>query len=387
MHTLMTTAFTKWWPVLLSALGLAVIVALNIAPYGGNVSVLFHLDEPIHERQPVPENFVVLTVPAYDGAHYYQIARNIPLLFSAEGRATLGSQPTFSYAYQRFLLPASAYILAVGQEGLLPYTFLFINLTAILLAAAIVWRATNKPLYALAIAFCPSAMVALHFSLAEPLTLLILAAVLTRFSAYGERLRWLDVVLLSLLPLSREVNILFIAFFTAYLLLRKNWRDAALMLFPVMSFLALHGLIYQIFGEIPFLTSADKRTFPFQAVFELLTGVYGYNRLTVTSIPLFLFFTLPALIWTGYLIIKNKNRSALALGSLAFLLLMGMMPDHIWGSITSIGRVITPVYPLVILLCARHDTLPARFIAGMAGIIGIGGGLALAFVHHPFILA
>lgn len=383
----MTTFFAKWWPVILTAFGLAVIVTINIVPYGGNVSSFFHLDEPIHERQPVPDNFVVLTVPAYDGAHYYQIARNLPLLFSQEGRATLGEQPTLSYAYQRFLLPVAAYVLAFGQVGLLPYTFLLINLVAILLATAIVWRATNKPLYALAIGFCPSAMVALHFSLAEPLTLLILAFTLTRFTAYGEKLRWLDVLLLSLLPLSREVNILFIGFFTAYLLWKRNWRDALLMAFPIASFLALHGLIYNIFGELPFLTSADKRTFPFQALFELLFGVQGYNHLTLTSIPLALFFTLPALVWVIVQLLRNNNRSVLAYGSLAFLLLMGMMPDYIWGSITSIGRVITPVYPLVILLAARRDTTPARFIASAAGAIGLAGGLALALNPHPFILA
>jgi len=383
----LTSVLTKRWPVLLPILGLAALLVLNLQPYGGNVTSFFHLDTLVDENKPVPDGFVILQVPAYDGAHYYQIARSMPMFANPDRWPELRAQPTLSYAYQRFLLPLLAYVLSLGQEPLLPYIFLLINLVSIVLASWVVLRATKKPLYAWAIAFCPSAMVALHFSLAEPLTLLILALFLTRFAARGEKLHWTDVVLLSLLVLSREVNILFVGFLTVYLLFKRNFRDVLWMAIPIAVFVAFHGLIYAVFENMPFLTSADKRTFPFQAVLELLAGKQGYNHLTLTSIPLFLFFVLPGILWSGWLGCTKKDWSFLAIGTFVFLLLMGTMPDYIWGSITSIGRVITPVYPLTLLLAAKHDTPIARFIAFAALFIGLAGGVALALNHHPFVLS
>lgn len=382
----MRAVFSKFGiPAAIAAM-LAALVWANVQPYSGNVSAMFHLDELMNESRPVPKGFAVLTVPAYDGAHYYQIARNIPAIASPDRWPELLGQSTLSYAYQRILLPAAGFILAVGQEAALPYTFLLINVASLLIAAyLIVKKGSGYAPYAAAVAFCPSAMVGLHFMLAEPLSLLLLTVFLLRFSK-NEKLEWFDVLYLSLLPLSREVNVLFVGTVFLYVLWKRQWKDVALCMIPFASFFLLHGLIFAIFGDVPFLMSTGKTTYPFQAVFELITGVYGYNRLTLTSIPLFLFFVLPGLAWTAALIIRKKDRSYLAFGSLMFLILMTLMPDHIWGSITSIGRVITPVYPLTILLAARHDTWTARWIASMAALIGLAAGWALALNVHPFII-
>jgi hypothetical protein len=380
-------AFFTNRPAVITFVILLAIVALNVWPYRGNVSSFFHLSDDIAEAQKVPQNFIVLTVPAYDGAHYYQIARNIPLLFSAEGRATILSLPTLSYAYQRMLLPITAFILSAGQVALLPYAFLLINILAIVGTCMGVYSWCKKSGYALALAFSPSAMVALHFNLAEPLTLLLLTLFLVRFLRKNEHLDTWSVLFLSLLTWSREVNILLMALLTVYLLWRTHWKDALLMIIPVGAFLLLHWGIYELFGSIPFLDSAGKRTFPFEAMWQLVRGGYGYNRLTITSIPLALLFVLPSLFWTIWLIIKNKDRSFLVIGSAAFLLLMTTMPDHIWGSITSIGRVITPVYPLTIFLGAKHGGYVGRYIAFITAVIGLGAAFSLAFIPHPFILS
>jgi len=66
---------------------------------------------------------------------------------------------------------------------------------------------------------------------------------------------------------------------------------------------------------------------------------------------------------------------------------MTMMAPDIWGSITSIGRVITPVYPLALVYSASRDTIVSRVIAAMILLIGIVTALGLALIAHPFILA
>lgn len=363
------------------------VLALTLLPYGGNVSLLFHSDAILDAEHAAPAGLVVLDVPSYDGAQYYEMARTMPLMLSAEGRAMMGQNKNRSYAFQRFLLPAAAFILSAGQEPLLPYVFLAINVGALLLSAWIIlrWKPTAG-LYAAALAFSPAAMVALHFSLAEPLTILLMTAFLTRY-VKRDRLDAFDLLLLSLLVLSREINIFFIGFLMLWMFLKRHWRDLTLLLIPTASFAALHGLIFAIFGELPFFLSLGKRTFPFGAILEILGGSLGYNRLTYSSLALFFLFFLPALLWIISLIVRERKISFLQLGSLFFLALMSMMAWYIWGSITSIGRVITPVYPLVLILGASRDTWPARLIAIGCLTVGIAAALGLALTVHPFHIA
>ncbi len=381
----MALSFRSHWPVMLAALAVLSVVGLTLRPYGGNPSAFFHLDQPVYDEHPTPAGFVVLGVPAYDGAHYYQVARNIPALFDVSQWDWLKSLVTDSYSYQRFTLPLLAFVVSFGQDAALPWAFLLINILSLIGASYLIFRHTRQPLYAVAIALSPAAMVGLHFSLAEPLTLFLLTAFLVRYTTRG-RIDWLSVVLLCLAAWAREVNLLFLALLFVYSLGRRRWQDSAFVLIPLTAFLVLQGWIYAIFGNYPFLMSADKRTFPFEAMIQLVTGGYGYNQFTATSIPLALLFVLPALAWTVLKIVKG-NWSFLAIGTLAFLGLMTTMPQYIWGSITSIGRVITPVYPLAILLAANHETLFSKYLGYVILVIGIGAGLTLALITHPFTLS
>lgn len=375
------------WPVWIAAVAIGTVLTLTLVPYGMKPSALFHLGAIQERSHPLPDGFVVLDVPSYDGAQYYGIARNMPVILHPSRWNQLPHLEPTSYAYQRFLLPLSAWVLALGHTSWLPFTFTLINIASLIAAAWIFCRATKSSLGTFALVLSPAAMVGLHFMLAEPLTILLITAFLTRFIRNSEKLEWLDVVLLALLPLSREVNILFCGLVWLYLLWRRNWTDAKWAMIPFITFFALHGWIYQVFDQLPFLMSADKRTLPFEALFTLIFGGYGYNRLTLTSIPLAVLVVIPALIWTGTLIVKNKDRSFVAIGAFIFLLLMTTMPDHIWGSITSIGRVITPVYPLAILTAIRQKSRMAIWFPATILVIGLGAALSLASVIHPFHIA
>lgn len=383
MLRLMPTVLQKYWPPLLALIGVCIIVCVHIAPYGHNITSIFHTDERMHGYHPLPEGFVVLEVPAYDGSQYYQVARNLPQVFDITQWSTLRETPPLSYAYQRILLPVVAWVFALGQEPLLPWTFLFINIASLVLACAVTLKSPKAtPLHALAIAFCPSAMVGLHFMLAEPLALLIIALFLVRFSKV-QTIDWLNVLLLSLLVLSREVNIIFVGIVLLYCLYKQNWKSSALTLIPIGIFFAWHGTLFAIFGDVPFLTSAGARQLPFSAPLKVLFGLRGYNMYTLSSVALFLGFVLPAFLWSGWKIIKG-NRTFPVIALFLFLCLMLTLADYIWGSITSVGRVITPVYPLAVFAFMRNDTLFTRLMTLAILFIGAGAGLALALIKHPF---
>ncbi len=376
----------QYWPVLAVALSLTLVVCLYVRPYGYNLTSIFHVDEVLSSQNPMPKEFVVLAVPSYDGAQYYQIARNIPKIFQPAQWHELQEKSPGSYAYQRFLLPLLAFVLALGQEAALPYAFLLINVCALLLTAGAILRRNNKPMYAFALCLSPAAMVAMHFTLAEPLTIMLITTFLVRYID-RKNIGWLDALLLSPLVLAREVNILFIAYLMGFSVLKKRWADVAMLLIPAAVFVGWHAVIYGIFGNIPFLISAEAKVFPLSEPIKNLLGVYGYDQFSLSSIALFLGFVLPGILWTAHDLWKTRRLDILPLGALAFFGIMLVMPHYIWGSITSIGRVITPVYPLYVLTLAQRDTKTARILAALLVILGLAVVLGLAFSVHPYTLA
>jgi len=367
---------------------LLLLVGLTVQPYAGNITALFHMDEQLAASHPVPQEFVVLQMPGYDGMHYYQIARDIPRIANPAEWPALGADNQHgSYAYQRFLLPLAAFVLSLGQTALLPWAFLLINIGSIIGAFAIArrrWPSSILP--ALAIALSPAAMVGLHFSLAEPLSLLLLTAFLARYTKH-ERVGWTETGLLSLLVLAREVHILFWLGIVVFSLLRKRWLDVARLLIPLLVFLALHSLIFDIFQEVPFLLSAAKRTPPFGAAIQLVGGRQGYNLYTASSIALLLLFVLPALLLSLRRWVRSRGLPFIPVMLSGFLLVMLAMPDFIWGSITSIGRVITPVYPLFAVFAAQHPSPTKSLLCRIVVLLGLAAGAGLAFIPHPFVLS
>lgn len=381
----MEASWKNTWPILLLALILAGMLWLTLKPYNGNLTALFHMGDPLASAHVLPSHFVILSVPPYDGAQYYQVARNIPRLLGEW--EVLREQPPGPYAYQRILLPLLAWILSFGMETSLPLLFLTINLISILLTSYFVLR--WKPhgwLFALALALSPAATIGLHFSLAEPLTLLLITLFLLRFQKHST-LDPLNILLLSLCVLTREVNIVFVAFTAGFFVWKKQWKNVLFCLIPSMVFLLWHTALYSIFSQVPFLWSTEKHTLPLLAIWELLSGEKGFNRFTISSIALFFIFVLPAIALLLQKPLRQKQWTFLRSGALGFLLLMLMMPDHIWSSITSIGRVLTPVYPLFLLHAYEHNTIAYRVIAFGILLLGVAAGIGLALTPHPFSLS
>ncbi len=380
----MRSVIQRTWPICALMIALIVIVLWNISPYNFNATAIFHMDDITAAGNVMPQDFVILNVPSYDGAQYYQVARNIPKMFTPSKWHELRAVVPGSYAYQRFLLPLTSYIVSLGQTAALPWAFLFINIFALVYSLILILkRDKSKGIYGLALTLSPAAMVAMHFTLAEPLTILLLTFFLLRYID-RQKIGMPDVAALSLLVLAREVNILFIAFLIGFSVLKMRWRDVLWLLIPVASFLALHTLIYQIFGNVPFLISAGARQLPGSAAMKLVLGMRPYSMFTFSAIALFIGFVIPGIVFTLKDIWKRRQIEVLSLGSLAFFGVMLLMPDYIWGSITSIGRVITPIYPLFIFLLMERDTKWSRTLAVIILLIGIGAAIGLATSIHPY---
>jgi len=140
------------------------------------------------------------TPDSYDGLHYAQLACH-PWLDSAELPAAIDNLP---YRARRILLPAAAWALAAGREGLIPNVYAGLNLVCWLALAWLLWRVLPvrdfRGLAAWAgVLFSAGALGSVRFALADlPALLLIAAAV---WAAERARLRaalgWLAAAILT----------------------------------------------------------------------------------------------------------------------------------------------------------------------------------------------
>lgn len=379
-------ALRRYWPAAVVAVAVLSIALLHIGPYGYNLTAVFHMDARTAMGNPMPKDFVILGLPSYDGAQYYQVARNIPRIVQPQRWNELTERNPGSYAYQRLLLPLAAFLVSMGNIALLPFAFVGINLMALVLTSVLLLRAGVQPLYAIALPLSPAGMLGMHFTLAEPLTILLITFTLLRYLRRGT-LGWAETGALCLAVLAREVNILFVLYMLGWSAMQRRWSDIVRLLLPAGVFLAWHAVLFGIFTNIPFFTSTGARQFPGSAVMDLIVGKSGYDAMSLSSLALIAGFLLPGIAFVLQDIAKKKRIDVLSLGTLAFFGVMLLMPKYIWGSITSIGRVITPIYPLTVLLYANRDARAPRLLATAILLLGLTTGIGLALILHPYTLS
>jgi hypothetical protein len=63
------------------------------------------------------------------------------------------------------------------------------------------------------------------------------------------------------------------------------------------------------------------------------------------------------------------------------------MDAHIWGALTSIGRVVTPVYAVYPLFAAARDTRMTRMLSGLLIGLSVIAAVGIASITHPFIVS
>ncbi len=369
------------------SIGLCVVLLLiagaTIAPYAFRPSSLLHLDATVAQMNPPPAGTVILDVPAYDGAQYYQLARIIPEITSAEGR---DKGPT-SYAYQRILLPVLGFIFSFRQDAALPSVLLLLNLLSLIGSYFLITRYASLLARAgFALALSPAALIGLHFSLAEPLSIFLTTLVLVRLLK-NDRITIIDTLLLSLLILTREVNILFVGAIGITTLARMRWKDAVMLVIPTAVFITWQWVLSGWFGDIPFLMSSAKSGLPFAGMLTVLMGATSVDSKILSSIAFMFLFLLPAIVLTGKTLMQKRKPDVILWPLAMLLLVMVLLPALIWGSITSVGRVITPVYPLLVLAAARNPSQLSDAIMYSMMILGLTTAIGLAFIVHPFTLA
>ncbi|NDJ79260.1 MAG: DUF2029 domain-containing protein, partial [Chloroflexi bacterium] len=182
-----------------------------------------------------------------------------------------------AYRLQRILLPALGMVLSLGQTALLPWVFVAINLTALVIGTAlledlIVAEERNR-WFAITYGLFIGVFMAVRLSTNEPLAYgLVLAGVW-----FGQKERqWAAALALALAGLAKETTGLFTAGYMLYFALHRRWWDAIRMGLVVgVPFLVWQGVLYTWLGEVGIGSGGAMATsfeiVPFMGVVKIWT--------------------------------------------------------------------------------------------------------------------
>jgi hypothetical protein len=157
----------------------------------------------------------------YDGQFVYYIAHD------PNNAAAFLDVP--AYRFQRILLPALGRALALGQEALIPWTLLLINVVSLaagtwLLEQLLIQHKVSR-WYALTYGLTVGIFASVRLSLSEPLAYaLVLGGI-----ALANRDKWLlSAVVFALAAVAKETTLFFVVGYGLYLLMLRRWRTALL---------------------------------------------------------------------------------------------------------------------------------------------------------------
>lgn len=248
------------WAGLTLVLGQALFFLLLA---GGDVSRLVHAAPPFTDPAAAPQSLTVgPTEDGFDGQFFYRQAQ-APVSTAASVSGITFDLPALRSARVGYPLLAAA--LSVGQQSLLPWALVAVNVLAGALLVAVVAKmaaaAGHHPAWGLVALAYPGFVYTIGLDLAELTAVTLLAAGMLA----ARRQSWLLVAALwSAAVLTREsaaVLPLSAALVVAFLLVRRRPVDRGLALAAAAPLVVAVGwqlVLGRVFGEIPVLSSGGK---------------------------------------------------------------------------------------------------------------------------------
>ena len=374
------------WVAGCSAVGLGLLVALAVYHYEWNVSTLLRMDVRFGQEYRVPEGVILYEEKGYDGMAYYEIAREIPTLL-------LGQDTHFgsAYRFQRILFPLFGYLLALGNDAWFPVSFLIINILASIGSLVLLLLTVKRmSVHSFTILCNPAILVGILFSLTEPLSLFFIMLFFFLWERQGRTMGFLASLSLLLSLLSRETTVFLIVLLLVWALAHKRWRDTIWLLFPVGLFLLWQYFLALHFDSIAFQAGERIMNLSLRGPRQLIVWLFEkVNSYRLSSLPLLIFLVLLSarlmLDWWRVRISRSVDITSFLLTGLVGTMLS--MDPHMWGVITSIGRVVTPLYPVYALYACYHDTRFMRGLSLLLIVTSVVSAIGIALVHHPYILS
>jgi hypothetical protein len=367
-----------------TAILLLFLVFLGVRNYEGNASALLHMNKGFGEMHRVPAGVVLYREGAYDGMLYYQVARDIPALFS--GGETSYNMP---YRFQRIVLPLLAYMVVLGNESYFAQAMLGINIAAALGTLALMLALTRrKVLHAAASVFNPAMLVGILYMVTEPVSIFFITLFFFFWLKRDQRLDFFSLSALTLALFARETTVFLIGLLFLWSIFHRRWKEMLLILIPMALFFLWQYFLDVRLGAVAFQANSNIVAPPFGGPLTLIQlSLQKLTTYRLSSLGLLL-FVIPLCVVLGKEWIEKKQRMGLLcflLSGLVFTMLC--MDSHMWGALTSIGRVVTPVYPVYVLYAAERDTWVERSISAILIVMSIVAAIFIASVPHTYVIS
>ncbi len=362
-------------PVVLAAIAVAVMWFCQFLTvrynYGGNWTGLFC----IARHMPVPpflraeRLYIFEHSEGYDGQVFHLIAHD-PWMTKGSPASMAGAP----FRYQRILVPALAWIFALGHDEYIHATYV-----AVILAfgfAGVYWLARLAqlrglhPAWGLAFIAVPATITSLDRMTVD----IALAALCVAFALYLETGRtWLLVLILACATLTRETAALIVAGTCIFLLTRrqivKSFAIGCSLLPAAAWFLyvnegAAKSVAVSYLNPIPFYGLAERILHP--AVYPLSASMRYvpilFDFISLAGIVLVL------IISARLALARRWNAPAAAIYSLAIAIVFLGSRD-VWEDAYNFGRVLSPLLLLTFVELWR-DRLPRPFLAPHTNVHG-----------------
>lgn len=375
-------------PALAAAL-LSGLLALALAlAHGGNVSALMMLpdDGPCPQSLGVPPGVVVFTDEGYDGYLYYYIARDLGLEHGCAG----------GKRYQRILYPVLVWLLALGQDGLIPLMMSLVNVLAIGVGTWLMalWLAElgRPPWLALFYGLSLGHVLVIQYALPGAVALLFSLA---GAYAYLQRGRaGLAMVLFTLALLARETSVLLLAPLVLWTLYKRRFKEMIILGLALAPYLAWIGALWLRFGSLEMMESNVSNVTPdleglrlFLSKIDFHSGLRELLR-TASSLP-YLGFVLLCLGLGGRSLAQGRSdQERLWSWMLVFMSLASLiLAEGMWGFISCIGRVTLCLVPAAIIFAVQVRGRSGKLLlASLGGLYLMGlARVYLAGIHDFYV--
>lgn len=251
-----TPSLRPWKLVLLlNVIYLGLIFALN----GGDPEVFVMLGKCFSACTGQDGENCAEDTEGYDGQFSYYIARD------PAGSPECLDVP--AYRMQRILLPAFGYFLNLGQTALIPWIFVLINLSALVVGTALLedllLKLNVSRWFALSYGLYIGVFMAVRLSTTEALAYgLVIAAI---WFERRDQL-WLSAIMLALAGLAKEMTGVFAAGYLLYFVLHRRWVDALrLAIIAGVPFVIWQLVLYSWLGEFG-IGSGGALATPFEII-------------------------------------------------------------------------------------------------------------------------
>jgi hypothetical protein len=354
--------------------------------YGGNWTALFNTAP----GWPIPKflaSETLYTFPAgslgYDGQMYHFMAHD-PWI----RRGAVAGMDDPALRYRRILVPAIAWIVALGRDSAIHAAYFAVILGFVFLGVYWLARALERnkrhPTWGLMFALTPAALVSMDRMTVD----VALAALAAGFVVYSEAgSRWKLAAILACAALARETGFLLTAGYCAYLLSRRRFAD--LLWAAVSAVPAIVWYVYVNRHTPPETPPVITTLIPFGGWIERVAHAEVYplphwQALAAVELDYVALMGVAMLLGHAAWLAWQRRWNARAAAIYSFALAVVLIGSRsVWEDAFGYGRVVTPL----IILLAGEDArphlafLPVALIDARIGlnflkqILGVGRGL------------